>query len=198
MHTLAHSHQKKQFLMRITMNILISFVSFFIISACSGDDDLPDIPGEHNGSVTFQVSGEIEGEYSGIADFRAFEMSGIHTWDITMIDQDPITFSVSFTQVGSEPIDRPDPGTYELGITPGNQSEDTYMGSFENYVDGPFQSDSYTVGIGDTTGELIITSSSDELIEGTFSFTAVRIDDEGNLGETIAVTDGEFSAVPRH
>ncbi len=183
--------------MRNYTNILILLVSFFFLAACSDDDGSPDIPGEHNGSANFQVSGEIEGEYSGIADFRAFEMSGIHTWDITMIDQDPITFSVSFTQVGSDLIDRPEPGTYELGITPGNQSDDTYMASFENYVDGPFQSDSYTVGIGDTTGELIITSSSDELIEGTFSFTAVRLDDEGNLGETIAVTDGEFSAVPR-
>ncbi|WP_114750094.1 DUF6252 family protein [Pleomorphovibrio marinus] len=184
--------------MKIITNILILFGSFFILSACSSDDDgSPDIPGEHNGSVSFQVSGEVEGEYSGIADFRAFEMSGIHTWDITMLDQDPITFSVSFTQVGNEPIDRPETGTYELGINPGNQLDDIYMASFEYYVDGPFQSDSYTVGIGDTTGELEITSSSDERIEGNFSFTAVRLDDEGNLGETISVTDGEFSAVPR-
>lgn len=183
--------------MKIITNILIFFASFFILSACSDDEGSPDIPGEHHGSASFEVSGEIEGEYSGIADFRAFEMSGIHTWDITMIDQDPITFSVSFTQVGSEPIARPEPGTYELGITPGNQSDDTYMASFEYYVDGPFQSDSYTVGIGDTSGELAITSSSDELIEGTFSFTAVRLDNEGNLGEIITVSDGEFSAVPR-
>jgi hypothetical protein len=151
---------------------------------------------EHSGSSSFVVSGEIEGEYSGIADFRAFEMSGVHTWDITLIDQNPITFNISFAQFGEEPIAAPPVGTYTLAINPGNQEDDIYQTTFEYFEEDPLQGDNYTVGIDGTSGVLEITTSTEDLIEGTFSFTAVRMENGVTAG-TIEVTNGEFSAVPR-
>lgn len=176
-----------------------SIKSVLILTPCSEDDDsnnpISD-PSGHGRSASFDISGEIEGEYSGIADFRAFEMAGLYNWDITIIDQDPITFNLSFLQQGAEPIDRPGEGTYQLDINPGNQSDDIYTKTYENYGDNPSEQDNYTVGIGKTSGTMEITSSTDELIEGTFPFTTARIDD-GMIAGTIEVTNGEFSAVPR-
>ncbi|MCA1763609.1 MAG: DUF6252 family protein [Cryomorphaceae bacterium] len=186
--------------MKSFAHILFVISSFLIFTSCGGDDDSnnpPSDPGGHGGSASFDISGEIEGEHSGIADFRAFEMAGVYNWDITIINQDPITFNISFLQQGEDPIDRPGEGTYELGINPGNQSNDIYTGSYVNYGGNPSEQDNYTIGIDETSGTMEITSSSDELIEGTFSFTAARIGDDGNVAGTIEVTNGEFSAVPR-
>lgn len=185
--------------MKFYLSSLLVLPLIFLFTSRSDDDDSnntpPDETGGHGGSASFTVSGELEGEHTGIADFRAFEMAGVHTWDITLIDQDPITFNVSFAQTGGEPIDRPGPGTYPLGID--IQSDNTYMTTYEHFDDNPLQGESYTVGINETSGVMEITSSTDELIEGTFSFTAVRLDDDGQVAGTITVTDGEFSAVPR-
>lgn len=171
-----------------------------IFTSCSDDDNNsstgPSGGGMegHGGSASFDVSGDVEASHSGIADFRAFEMNGIHTWDITMLDNSPITFNLSFLQTGFEPIEQPGPGTYELGIGSG----EGYSTSYTTYeADNPFEGEDYLVGFGDTSGELIITTSTDELIEGTFSFTAARLGDDGMIDGTVEVTNGEFSAVPR-
>lgn len=142
----------------------------------------PPGPGGHGGSASFTVSGDYEGEYTGIADFRAFEMAGVHTWDILLLDQNPITYNLSFTQTGGEPIDRPEVGTYELGISP---SDDVFLTNFSYYEDTPFQGEDYLVGVGETSGTLEITTSSDDLMEGTFSFTAVHLDDDGMIDGSI-------------
>ena len=170
-----------------------------IFTACSDDDDNtttppPTDPGGHGGSASFTIEGDHAGEYTGIADFRAFEMAGVYTWDILIMNQDPITYNLSFAQTGGEPIDRPEVGTYELGIS---QSDDVYLTSFSYYEETPFQGQDYLVGVGQTSGTLVITTSSESLMEGTFSFTAIHYDDEGMEGGSIEVTDGEFSAVPR-
>ncbi|MEX2483184.1 MAG: hypothetical protein WED10_01405 [Brumimicrobium sp.] len=149
---------------------------------------------ELKGSSSFVVSGELEGEYSGIAYFRPFDRNGLHSWGITLIDQKPMTFTISFAQTSGEPIAAPEVGSYTLGINPGNRKDDIYLTSFEYFESDPFKRESYSVGISETSGVLEITTSTDELIEGTFSFTAVRLE-KGVVAGNIEVTEGEFSAV---
>ncbi|MCA1763854.1 MAG: hypothetical protein ABR574_04245 [Cryomorphaceae bacterium] len=184
--------------MKFNLSSLLVLSLLFLFTSCSDDDDSnnssPTETGGHGGSASFTVSGELEKEHTGIADFRAFEMSGIHTWDINILDQNPITFNLSFAQTGGEPIDAPGVGTYQLGIS---QDDDIYLTSYSHYEDSPFQGEDYIVGIDGTSGALEINTSTDDLIEGTFSFTAVRLDDEGQVAGNITVSDGEFSAVPR-
>lgn len=181
--------------MKCLFNTVFLSALLLTFTACSDDDNEGPSTGggsggtEHGGSASFTVSGELEGEYTGVADFRAFEMSGIYTWDIGIKDYDPMTFNISFRQTGGEPIDAPSVGTYPLELS---QEEGVYLTSFEHYDDN---SDEYIVGPSETSGVLEITSSTDTRIEGTFSFTASKYED----GETrfIEVTNGEFSAVPR-
>lgn len=184
--------------MKFYLSSLLVLPLIFLFTSCSDDDDSnntpPDETGGHGGSASFTVSGELEGEHTGIADFRAFEMNGVHTWDINILDQSPITYTISFVQTGGEPIDAPAIGTYPLELS---KADDVYIANYSHYEESPFQGEDYVVGIDGTSGELEITSSTDELIEGTFSFTAVRLDDDGQVAGTITVTDGEFSAVPR-
>ncbi len=183
--------------MKFNLSSLLVLPLFLLFTSCSDDDDSntpPDETAQHGGSASFTVSGELQGDHTGIADFRAFEMNGIHTWDITLIDQNPITFNISFVQTSDAPIDAPGVGTYQLEIS---QDENVYLTSYEHFDDNPLQGENYSVGIDGTSGVLEITSSAPDLIEGTFSFTAVRLDDNGQVAGTIEVTDGEFSAVPR-
>lgn len=148
---------------------------------------------ELKGSASFVVSGELEGEYSGIAYFRPFERNGLHSWGITLIDQNPMTFTVSFAQTSSEPISAPEVGVYTLGINPGNRKDDVYLTSLEYFESDPLKRESYSVGFGESSGVLEITKSTDELIEGTFSFNAVRLE-KGLVAGDIEVTEGSFSA----
>ncbi|MEX1191245.1 MAG: hypothetical protein WEA99_04675 [Brumimicrobium sp.] len=149
---------------------------------------------EQKGNSSFVVSGELEGEYSGVAYFRPFERNGLHSWGITLIDQKPMTFTVSFAQTSSEPISAPEEGLYTLGINPGNRKDDIYSTSFEYFESDPLKRESYSVGFGETSGVLEITKSTEELIEGTFAFSAVRLE-KGMVAGTIEVTEGKFSAV---
>src|SRR5690554_127226 len=105
--------------MKFSLTSLLALPLFLIFTSCSDDDDNNNTPPDqtgHQGSSSFTVSGELEREHTGIADFRAFEMAGVHTWDITLIDMDPYTFNLSFLQTGGEPIAAPGVGTYQLGI----------------------------------------------------------------------------------
>lgn len=182
--------------MKFYLNSLFVLPLFVLFIACSDDDDSNNPPPQQTdqqGSSSFTVAGDQEGEHSGIADFRAFEMNGIHTWDITLQDHSPMNFNISFMQTGSEPISAPGVGTYDLAAS---LAEDAYITTYDHYDDNPLQGMNYTVGLAGTSGVMEITSSSDNLIEGNFSFTAALLDDDGNA-RTIEVTDGVFSAVPR-
>ena len=172
---------KKYYYLAISVTIL-SFIS------CSDDSTGPS--GNDLGEASFEISGAIEGQKEGFANFRAFEMSGVNTWDILIIDEPPRSFEISFSQVSlNESISRPSTGTYKLGL--GSDSDFT-----ASYTDGSLASpDSYLATFGEYGGTLVITSSSDDKIEGTFEFNAVNLDEEN--GEEIIITNGQFRAVPR-
>jgi hypothetical protein len=149
---------------------------------------------EQKGSSSFVVSGELEGEHSGIAYFRSFERNGLHSWGITLIDQQPMTFTISFAQTSDKQISAPKVGQYTLGINPGNRQDDIYLTSLEYFETDSRKRSSYSVGFGKSSGVLEITKSTKERIEGTFEFTAVRLE-KGSIAGNIEVSKGKFSAL---
>jgi len=167
----------------------VTFISFILIfTSCSDDSTGPS--GDDLGEASFEISGAIEGQKEGFANFRAFEMSGVNTWDILLIDEPPRSFEISFSQVSlNESISRPSTGTYKLGL----DSDSDFSAS---YSEGSLaRPDSYLTTFGEYSGTLVITSSSDDKIEGTFEFNAVNLDEEN--GEEIIIRNGQFRAVPR-
>lgn len=174
------------------LNILMLSIILLAAFACSDNSTKSGgEPGKGEGSFT--ISGDLEGEKTGISNFRAFEMSGVHTWDINILDQNPITYTIDFRLMSDEPIERPQPGTYELSTSSFDGT--TFSGTYTFFEDNQMDPDGYIVGLpgSDTEGTLIITSSSEDLVEGTYQFTAKNIESGG----TITVSNGEFSAVPR-
>jgi hypothetical protein len=183
------------------------FAMFLIISCdddpASTDDDL----GE--GSVS--VTGDINAEASGIADFWGIEdgPGGIHSWEIYINDYAPSTFSLQFMQVSQEPISRPQEGTYEVGLSVENpfdgNDERVFSGIYNHFEDGdyinPLEYSSFPcAGDPDFGGTLTIESSDSDMISGHFQFTAAHyeFDDSGNceiLG-TIEL-NGNFATVER-
>jgi len=179
---------------KLTLFISSLLIIFLGFTACS-DSSTNSSSQMNTGTGSFTISGDVEGNKTGIADFRAYESAGVHTWDILIYDHNPMTFNVSFNLLSNDPIDRPSVGTYELST--GNFQGTEFMGIFTDYSEGMSQSEGYNVGIGGTGGTLTITTSSENLMEGTFEFTAVTFDDDGAIDGSVSVTDGEFSAVPR-
>ncbi|MCC5907926.1 MAG: hypothetical protein JJU13_17060 [Balneolaceae bacterium] len=173
--------------MMIKINSISIIVLLVVLISCSDDSTGPEA--NDLGEASFVISGAVEGQKEGFANFRAFEMSGVHTWDILIIDAQPRSFEISISAFSNEPLSRPSTGTYQLGLT----QDSDYAAS---YSEGSLaQPDSYTTTFNENTGTLVITSSSDDEIEGTFEFTAVNIDEEDT--EQISISNGQFRAVPR-
>jgi hypothetical protein len=179
-----------------------------VILGCSDDSTGPG--GAALGEVTLTVSGDVQAERSGQADFSELEASGIYSWSLDFHDFGPQTFSLTFGLIAHEEIPQPGTGTYEIGFEPANpfveQGEPVFSGiythienqDFANAVEfetGILCADEFPRG-----GELTITSSSSDEIIGTFQFTAVAadFDDSGNCINNGAISiTGAFTATPR-
>lgn len=169
------------------------FFTAVCITACSDNSTGPDEPDLGNASLT--VSGDVEGQRQGMADFNSLHVMNLYTWEILIHDYNPQTFSLDFMLLSNEPIDRPGPGTYEIGS--GTAEPTIFTASYSDVEDGFTNSTEYSTLFGEYGGTLTITESSDEQVKGTFEFTAADIDLENDrvLGE-ISVS-GEFTARQR-
>jgi hypothetical protein len=112
-------------------------------------------------------------------------MSGVYTWDILIIDEQPRSFEISIRNSSGELLTRPSTGTYRLGVTSDSDYAATYS---EGSLAKPT---TYSTLSGENTGTMVITSSTDDEITGTFEFTAI------NSGQQITISNGQFRAVPR-
>lgn len=191
----------------IYTKFLIAFL-FLIGVSCSDNSKGPDTDGF--GEITLTVTGDVEAERTGIADFHGLDQGSIKSWEIHGNDVSPQTFSLSMSHISTDPIERPGTGSYEItypvaqipGEDPGPM---TFSPAYTHIENGDFTSAveySYVICADDFPGggTLNITSSSDEEISGTFQFTAhnVDVDDMGNciLNGTVHV-NGSFDALPR-
>lgn len=188
------------------MNKTLLFIAgLFIMSltACS-DDDKGKEPGLDFGDIKFTVTGEIENDFSGMADFHHLIISSTSTeiWSIDGNDYNPQTFSIGISDMAiNSSTERPSAGTYTIG----SSVDAHYSVVFLYFPDGPFSENTleYSTtlfsdiqGGGENRGTLTITSSNENTVKGHFEFTAYREDDELNIAGTIYV-EGEFTANKR-
>ncbi|WP_141691557.1 DUF6252 family protein [Rhodohalobacter halophilus] len=169
----------------MSLTLLLSILIFSFCGGCSdstSNDDLDEL-----GTVTFEVSGALEGDKEGMADFYSMSAYSLYTWEISTHDFNPQSFSLQFQRTSQSEIENPEPGTYSIGGGP-----DDYLAIFTDTEAGFADAVEYSTFSEGTGGTLEITHSSDDLIRGTFSFTASS---EG--GETVTITNGQFEAKPR-
>lgn len=179
------------------MASFLLFVTFFS-GACSKDDKQE--PNLELGKVTLSVTGDVEGTFSGVADFDVVSTTQTQVWTMNMYDNTPQNFSLSFFDVSIEEVQRPEPGVYTIGSS---VSAD-YSAVFEYFPGGDYeQGEGYSTShildgfIGsDTHGKLTITSSNDNTVQGSFEFNAHRLDDVMNVVGTVQIV-GEFTANKR-
>lgn len=176
----------KQIITRLLALILLASVV-----ACKKNNSPSD---RKLGEATITVTGEVEGTYSGMADFHYIDHTSGASWEIFLHDSSPAMFSLTIMQFGvDEDVTRPGTGTYSIG---GAVLAD-YAGVFSFYDGNPMSSIEYGTEIKDgDAGSLTITSSDENTVKGTFQFTADRHDDEMNVVGTINAS-GEFTANKR-
>ncbi len=181
----------------IKITSLLLLVTFFS-GSCSKDDKQE--PNFELGKVTLSITGDVEGTFSGIADFDVVSTSQTQVWTMNMYDYNPQIFSLSLVDISIEDVSRPEPGVYTIGSSvsadysavfdyfPGGNYEQGKSYSTSHILDGFIGSDTY--------GILTITSSNDNTVQGSFEFNAHRLDDRMNVIGTVKVV-AEFTANKR-
>lgn len=188
---------KKSFFLFLALTLSLTVVS------CSSDDNKDGGPAETSGgefgTSTITLSGDVEGERSGMADFKFLSVAGISTyWSIDMLDLYPQTFSVELMYfVNSEDAPQPEPGTYPIGFDMDNPNSPYFFVDFAliDNQDSGINSTYYTTEI-PSDGIITITTANEQEMIGTFEFTAIEYDDSQNIVSTVNVS-GSFSAVPK-
>ncbi|TVR17836.1 MAG: hypothetical protein EA391_03715 [Balneolaceae bacterium] len=180
-----------------------------LISGCSDSSSDPDLGGDL-GQVSLTVSGDVQGEKTGMADFYGQDLGSLHYWELSFNDFSPQTYSLQLSLQDFEEIERPAPGSYEIGFNSpnpfGESGPPVFTAIYTHIPNGSFtDAVEYSSGIlcGDDRtqwGTLVISSSTSSEVSGSFTFFAIDIDidNSGNcviLGE-IEVA-GEFSARAR-
>ena len=168
----------KQFVM------LIMAVSLITFTACSSDDDND---GGNNNGGNDHMTAKIDGaNWSASTDFDTTGASLTSNGGITVLavqgsdnDGKAINFSI---------INYDGPGTYTTGDSVGNSNLIQYITITP--VAGWVSNGVTSLVGGLTPGSITISSDSDGVVEGTFSFDGYNADDT----TTKVITDGEFRA----
>lgn len=174
--------------------ILYIFISIFIFSC--GSDDEGASNANNFGDFQLSLNGDLSGSKNGFADFASMDSFGIQTWEISLNDNNPQTLSLQFMlSSATGNINRPEPGTYEIGFSA--NSDSVFLANYVNIPDGNFQdSEEYSTFVETYGGTLTIEASTDNIVAGSFEFTAAKEDDNFNVIGSIEV-EGTFSATAR-
>lgn len=157
-----------------------------LFTNCKGDDvkTEPEL-----GWIELSVSGAIEGQYSGMADFYGEHAAGqVFYWSISGHDYKPQTFSLGLILTSLEELNQPGPGQYTIGH--GANAPDVFLGTFTDVSGGVIGAVEYTTL--ETSGTLILEKSDSEEVIGSFEFNAKPVE-----GEEIIHVSGQFKAYPR-
>ncbi|TVR78808.1 MAG: hypothetical protein EA409_10005 [Saprospirales bacterium] len=177
--------------MKILIQLLIS-IPLLLLFGCGSDDDNGGTTLTGDGSVTFTVAGDVNMEAEGIAAGVLVETGVTTNFSFVMSDGPgrEQTFLLSILAQPGSLGGYPEPGEYTIGSL--NQAD--FWVIYADVAGGePFVE--YGLEF-PTSGKLIISSSSEKWLEGTFEFEA-----EGDSGVTgspqgiIQVTEGQFRAV---
>lgn len=184
---------KPRKLLKSTLLLILLFGLF----ACSDNSTDPnENEGPEFGEVNFTVTGDLEGEKSGIADFDHLVIPPFsEEWQIHTTDISPQTFILTFSLLSTvHQLDRPGPGTYEIGFIPAaaDNSNEVF---FADYVD--LGGDNYSVLGEGSGGSLVIEESTDEIVSGSFNCTLVELNEDGSTVIGSIQIEGEFTARQR-
>lgn len=190
------------------VNLFVYGLLAFLAFSCNKGDDNKGDGGRKDtnlGEVNITVTGDLNETFKGVADFDHLVLKGGNeTWSISTHDSKPQTFSMSIMVAGNEwtenTIGRPEPGTYSIG---GVYTSD-YQAGFDHIVDQDYynkngKNASYsTIWQGkEESGTLVITSSTENTVKGTFDFIAHQYD-EDTLEQIATVRiKGDFTANKR-
>lgn len=180
-------------IMEIRITVFTLVIAVAGITACSDNSTGPSET--ELGQATMTTSGDVEGQKEGMADFNSLDLGALYSWEISIHDFGPQTFSLSFRLLSSDPIERPGPGTYEIGSGPTDPA--VFTANYSDVEDGISNATDYSTLFGDYGGSLTITESNDNQVKGTFEFNAADFDLENDqvLGEI--TVSGEFIANQR-
>ena len=173
----------------------LTFSLFLIIAignACSDSANGPDLDenGIGVGRSAITVSGSVNDEHTGAA---RYVHSNIE-FTILLGGQDNDNFDVDITKVDLDGgVTVPSPGTYTIGNLNGEDFRADYV---NRRLGGSFFGDHHYISdVAGATGVLVIESVSNNMITGSFEFTASRgADTNLNPIDPLTVT-GEFRAV---
>lgn len=162
--------------------------------ALDSGDEVPDV-----GSVTLTLSGEMERERAGTAEFILADSESIGAWMLSMGDASPRTFNLSIVNISDDPseITRPGPGIYPIA----NQFDEPGMfrASYEHVgdYDQPYKYFYHTNN--EVGGTLTIETSTEAMMSGSFEFRANRSREDPWSDEPRGEVEisGSFTALPR-
>ncbi|MGO3706353.1 MAG: hypothetical protein ACTJGD_00815 [Mesonia hippocampi] len=187
--------------MRKLLFTLITLFSIGLI-ACENDDNKNNPPNNSDfGEITLKVTGDLNANFSGMADFYHLKVSNTETWEISGHDYKPQTFSFNIMDIASYgSTERPSPGTYTIGSSTNADFSAglTYIpdGDYINTIEYSTSLLADLAEPAENRGTLTITSSNEDTVKGHFECTAFRTDDELNIVGTIEIS-GEFTANKR-
>ena len=134
------------------------------------------------GSMT--VTGAIDGDFDGYATYTDASLEMGH-FSVAITDNRNFAIELSRQVDDNAP---PPEGTYTIGAP---LSADSFRASFSKIEDGSFMNRTKFTTQEADAGTLKITSSSDDTVEGSFTFKAENEAD----GTQVRVTGGSFRAV---
>lgn len=180
--------KKTSFLLSLMLLVVMG------LYACGSDDDNP--PSQEFGEVNFTVTGDFEAEKSGFADFAGLNFGAASQWEISTNDFSPQTFSLNFSNFSAtNTVSRPAPGTYVIGQ--GGNNVEAFSVVYTRIENEDFANAiEYDTLLEENAGTLTIETSNENEVSGTFSFTAVKRDDQFNVTGQIQVS-GSFTAKKR-
>ena len=183
------------------MNVLklVALVVMSLASTSCSSDDEGSSENLDFGNFELSVTGDFTQETNGFADFDSLSAFGVNSWEISMNDTNPSTVSLQLSLVSSTgEVSQPSPGTYEIGFEA--NSNNVFYAIYTHIPNGNFmQAVEYsTINEGETSygGTLEIEESTNDLVKGSFQFTAASVDDNFNVIGEISVS-GEFTAKKR-
>lgn len=174
----------------------VIIMAFIFFSSCSDDPSGPDLSG---GDVSITVTGDIEAELSGMADFDGMQSGqNVHTWEISFNDFNPQTYTMLFLKSEEEEFPQPAEGAYSIGDL------NDEFNAFYLHVEGNFDTTEFTTfdlcGTGDAGGTLTLENSTENEVVGRFDYRALHEDfDESGVCRVLGSVRvrGEFKATPR-
>ncbi|TVQ04102.1 MAG: hypothetical protein EA359_07530 [Balneolaceae bacterium] len=172
---------KKHIQTTITLLLSISLIS------CSDNSTSSDDTAQ--GSATFSVSGDLQGSRSGTAEFPGVDST--LDWDLWIYSLSNGGFSLDIRIFFDREAPGPPPtGTYSIG----DHSADG-TAEYSEFTSGAIPQIFSTKDGGGYGGTITINESNNDVVRGTFQFTAGRWNEstESFTGE-INITNGNFTA----